>query len=130
MCSSDLEKILLIGQIPHDTAVQHVDYIKWCEDTIIEIKKQTDREIVFRPHPLGKKYIQHLQGVTYSNNTLEEDFKEDRKSTRLNSSHGYISYAVFCLKKKKNEKKKKNNTQKKKKKTHNTTYPHDQKDSA
>src|SRR2546422_8625165 len=28
---------------------------------------------------------------------------EDRKSTRLNSSHGYISYAVFCLKKKKNK---------------------------
>src|SRR2546429_5365374 len=27
--------------------------------------------------------------------------EEDRKSTRLNSSHGYISYAVFCLKKKK-----------------------------
>src|SRR2546422_3995065 len=28
----------------------------------------------------------------------------DRKSTRLNSSHGYISYAVFCLKKKKTSK--------------------------
>src|SRR2546422_7616443 len=28
----------------------------------------------------------------------------DRKSTRLNSSHGYISYAVFCLKKKKKQK--------------------------
>src|SRR3989304_2701012 len=28
--------------------------------------------------------------------------RPDRKSTRLNSSHGYISYAVFCLKKKKN----------------------------
>src|SRR2546422_5387505 len=28
-------------------------------------------------------------------------FVLDRKSTRLNSSHGYISYAVFCLKKKK-----------------------------
>src|SRR5205809_5708899 len=27
----------------------------------------------------------------------------DRKSTRLNSSHGYISYAVFCLKKKKGQ---------------------------
>src|SRR5687768_18042583 len=27
--------------------------------------------------------------------------EKDRKSTRLNSSHGYISYAVFCLKKKK-----------------------------
>src|SRR2546422_6920212 len=29
--------------------------------------------------------------------------RRDRKSTRLNSSHGYISYAVFCLKKKKKE---------------------------
>src|SRR2546422_8281907 len=29
--------------------------------------------------------------------------EEDRKSTRLNSSHGYISYAVFCLKKKNNK---------------------------
>src|SRR2546422_6629041 len=32
---------------------------------------------------------------------LRESVEEDRKSTRLNSSHGYISYAVFCLKKKK-----------------------------
>src|SRR5438132_6592515 len=31
---------------------------------------------------------------------------QDRKSTRLNSSHTVISYAVFCLKKKKNKKKK------------------------
>src|SRR5687768_3471751 len=30
-----------------------------------------------------------------------EEPERDRKSTRLNSSHGYISYAVFCLKKKK-----------------------------
>src|SRR2546429_7119337 len=29
-----------------------------------------------------------------------ESETQDRKSTRLNSSHGYISYAVFCLKKK------------------------------
>src|SRR5699024_11358011 len=34
-------------------------------------------------------------------------FKEDRKSTRLNSSHVSISYAVFCLKKKKKESRKK-----------------------
>src|SRR5688572_32045704 len=33
--------------------------------------------------------------------------EEDRKSTRLNSSHSQISYAVFCLKKKKKKKKKK-----------------------
>src|SRR2546429_3027950 len=33
-----------------------------------------------------------------------ERFISDRKSTRLKSSHGYISYAVFCLKKKKKNK--------------------------
>src|SRR2546422_6154781 len=31
---------------------------------------------------------------------VKDDVRRDRKSTRLNSSHGYISYAVFCLKKK------------------------------
>src|SRR5687768_17744700 len=41
--------------------------------------------------------------------------RRDRKSTRLNSSHGYISYAVFCLKKKKKKYKEK----KKEKLTHN-----------
>src|SRR2546422_7895982 len=40
----------------------------------------------------------------------------DRKSTRLNSNHGYISYAVFCLKKKK-----KHNTNKQKHKTQQNT---------
>src|SRR5687768_17682690 len=33
------------------------------------------------------------------------EISSDRKSTRLNSSHGYISYAVFCLKKKNKNKK-------------------------
>src|SRR6266496_4553458 len=40
----------------------------------------------------------------------------DRKSTRLNSSHVEISYAVFCLKKKKKKKKEKKKKKKKKKK--------------
>src|ERR1041385_4915474 len=31
---------------------------------------------------------------------IQYRYEDDRKSTRLNSSHGYISYAVFCLKKK------------------------------
>src|SRR5687768_18178055 len=38
------------------------------------------------------------QGGSQTSSTSEWP---DRKSTRLNSSHGYISYAVFCLKKKK-----------------------------
>src|SRR6266511_5099692 len=41
--------------------------------------------------------------------------QRDRKSTRLNSSHVKISYAVFCLKKKKKKKKKKQKKKKKKK---------------
>src|SRR2546429_5255230 len=43
-------------------------------------------------------------GVARVLEQVDEDFlhfvSPDRKSTRLNSSHGYISYAVFCLKKK------------------------------
>src|SRR2546429_7013443 len=41
-------------------------------------------------------------GLQHHDATDEEsgEQNEDRKSTRLNSSHGYISYAVFCLKKK------------------------------
>src|SRR5258708_22190715 len=38
-----------------------------------------------------------------SNPRYLHPFQEDRKSTRLNSSHQIISYAVFCLKKKKNQ---------------------------
>src|SRR2546429_6429388 len=43
--------------------------------------------------------------ITHKTQWHREHLKQqvDRKSTRLNSSHGYISYAVFCLKKKKTE---------------------------
>src|SRR2546422_5438233 len=47
--------------------------------------------------------------------------KIDRKSTRLNSSHGYISYAVFCLKKKKKQEKNKTKS-KSNKKSEDTTH--------
>src|SRR2546422_2305251 len=44
------------------------------------------------------------EALTYLRRALADDTTvADRKSTRLNSSHGYISYAVFCLKKKKKE---------------------------
>src|SRR5256884_6190584 len=50
--------------------------------------------LMFYYHP---SKVQAFRDVLY----LEHDVPLDRKSTRLNSSHGYISYAVFCLKKKK-----------------------------
>src|SRR2546429_6863862 len=43
-----------------------------------------------------------LQRRPQRNRLIKPSELEDRKSTRLNSSHGYISYAVFCLKKKNN----------------------------
>ena len=56
----------------------------------------------------------------------KKDTAPDRKSTRLNSSHGYISYAVFCLKKKKkNKKTTKKQQQNKKQTTTKTLTTHD-----
>src|SRR2546429_1741516 len=43
----------------------------------------------------------HAVGTEHSEPVAARGERIDRKSTRLNSSHGYISYAVFCLKKKK-----------------------------
>src|SRR2546429_9570225 len=49
--------------------------------------------------------LPHVQAVTVeavgAHLSQQRLHQGDRKSTRLNSSHGYISYAVFCLKKKK-----------------------------
>src|SRR3712207_8751579 len=42
-----------------------------------------------------------LVGVDHRRQPVGDDDRGDRKSTRLNSSHANISYAVFCLKKKK-----------------------------
>src|SRR2546422_8117650 len=52
---------------------------------------QDDRDVA------GELYVNKGRGYVEA-----EQHPVDRKSTRLNSSHGYISYAVFCLKKKKN----------------------------
>src|SRR2546429_5304277 len=57
--------------------------------------------------PLGEKHLRRIvaEWVTHYNQgrphlSLGPGIPEpDRKSTRLNSSHGYISYAVFCLQK-------------------------------
>src|SRR5438105_15483753 len=57
-----------------------------------------------------EKALKHLSETPQSIEELRPDLPagqvgaEDRKSTRLNSSHEWISYAVFCLKKKKKRK--------------------------
>src|SRR2546422_5142320 len=65
----------------------------------------------------GEREAHELQGLTLEcahgghhgavDEVRDPILGQDRKSTRLNSSHGYISYAVFCLKKKKKQNEKK-----------------------
>src|SRR2546430_8948870 len=50
---------------------------------------------------LREQIVQAVQVLFEIGRQLKQDGPEDRKSTRLNSSHSQISYAVFCLKKKK-----------------------------
>src|SRR5690625_7043445 len=59
----------------------------------------------FRGYYLDKLYGNEIENPTINNMSARQlaTIQEDRKSTRLNSSHVAISYAVFCLKKKNNE---------------------------
>src|SRR2546427_9275575 len=68
----------------------------------------TDAKLVFNS-PLHVKHFENLAKAAKDGsfvykgrgNVPDAAFASDRKSTRLNSSHSQISYAVFCLKKKK-----------------------------
>src|SRR5690625_6085339 len=66
----------------------------WWFDKVI-VKKQMTWRVVY--NALTRQWRVGLQDISVPETSLEED----RKSTRLNSSHVAISYAVFCLKKKK-----------------------------
>src|SRR2546429_2020086 len=61
--------------------------------TLFRSERFKDRLQVAHGDPLAEEVLHDLLKLA------------DRKSTRLNSSHGYISYAVFCLKKKKKKSK-------------------------
>src|SRR5258708_19897553 len=53
---------------------------------------------------LGPMVTSHVKEMLSSDEAVQNKIGSDRKSTRLNSSHQIISYAVFCLKKKKRKK--------------------------
>src|SRR2546429_3844350 len=73
----------MIRRPPRSTLFPYTTLFRSLEDALAH----TDQSIA--------KIMSRLQERNLLDSTL------DRKSTRLNSSHGYISYAVFCLKKKK-----------------------------
>src|SRR2546421_2005753 len=57
----------------------------------------------YRPPPLVAPTTAYMRAGALGDGASPIRPRPDRKSTRLNSSHDQISYAVFCLKKKKNE---------------------------
>src|SRR3712207_6876044 len=69
-----------------------------------EIKRLEDRRLQLAPEVMGgnRSALEEDRGLERRIMELAGAEREgDRKSTRLNSSHANISYAVFCLKKKK-----------------------------
>src|SRR3989449_3637710 len=92
---------------PPDRRIAHVEAIKRLEheaDQVThEVVNRLDRTFIT---PLDREDILELASdlddvMDAIDGTARRSQILDRKSTRLNSSHGYISYAVFCLKKKK-----------------------------
>src|SRR5690606_40868533 len=87
--SSDLETIRLSG--PVSTLLEWDDAIPAFDELMLEVKRiaQVRSQGLAEHCPvLTREVVESAQ------------MQEDRKSTRLNSSHVKISYAVFCLKKK------------------------------
>src|SRR5216684_7524980 len=106
-----------LPQLQNSTASQERHSLQYFADTAL--KAATG--FWFLVAVIGQWAFLYYIVAFYGPSTLQEDFQAwskntflfkgyvagdtagnlDRKSTRLNSSHGYISYAVFCLKKKK-----------------------------
>src|SRR2546422_4794140 len=78
------------------------------DDVIEQVREAADLVGIIGEHVELKRTGSDFRGPCPFHGGTHRNFavipkKGDRKSTRLNSSHGYISYAVFCLKKKKNK---------------------------
>src|SRR2546422_8001971 len=64
-------------------------------------KRDVFQPVLLLGQALHDLRVHHEVAFQNEETDVEDQALRDRKSTRLNSSHGYISYAVFCLKKKK-----------------------------
>src|SRR3712207_7140479 len=67
---------------------------------LVDVIEALPRELRARGHEIGI-VLPYYREIRENTDVEHKDTGVDRKSTRLNSSHANISYAVFCLKKKK-----------------------------
>src|SRR5687768_18538895 len=88
----------------NDTATTEIytlslhDALPICRGTRLQALHRARRSCDRRVHGCAPGNVRREHAAATSPGRVP---RGDRKSTRLNSSHGYISYAVFCLKKKK-----------------------------
>src|SRR2546428_4579044 len=66
----------------------------------IDVSLAVVRDAERQDAQIERQWHLRLERARYDARLAERRYKADRKSTRLNSSHDQISYAVFCLKKK------------------------------
>src|SRR2546426_6537112 len=100
----------------HGFAAAHSDHAPWRSGVSAERRNSWEEQsaALCRDASTKRRFMrsEHLQNLDVNRshepvgiplNRPPGTFSQDRKSTRLNSSHLVISYAVFCLKKKKNQ---------------------------
>src|SRR2546422_4861112 len=94
----------MIRRPPRSTLFPYTTLFRSQEGSSDHALDALERERLLEPRgfgPLEKLAGPRVEDVTGHEDEPSSQPRLDRKSTRLNSSHGYISYAVFCLKKKK-----------------------------
>src|SRR2546422_8305108 len=90
----------MIRRPPRSTLFPYTTLFRSLTDRSWVVASSANSRVGDQTNPLVRRSDRRSCG---SIETVKGSFPDtDRKSTRLNSSHGYISYAVFCLKKKKN----------------------------
>src|SRR2546429_2776978 len=84
------------------TCALPISLFEWSAQSKVDPLPVAKAKGVYFWTPEGKRFLDfNSQLMSVNIGHGDPRVIEDRKSTRLNSSHGYISYAVFCLKKKK-----------------------------
>lgn len=79
--------ILVLGQVPNDASVAHVNYKSWCDTTVRAIRNMTDKPICWRAHPLDKTpYYPDNVIRCLSTNTLEQDASGAKWCVTFNSN--------------------------------------------
>src|SRR5690554_7058497 len=93
---------LLLGQLLHKAGIDNIIIERQSPDYVLGRIRAgiLEQGMVDLLREAGASERMDREGIVHDGIEIDHALLEDRKSTRLNSSHVRISYAVFCLKKK------------------------------